>query len=82
MCPQENNKDDKRTDSSKIFTFDDDFHMHSLHCSVSIDEFKRSIESMTTSQTKALHFVKVNLKHEIAHFICLLQVELALVKHI
>lgn len=32
--------------------------MHSLHCSVSIDEFKRSIESMTTSQTKALHFVK------------------------
>lgn len=58
MCPQENNKDDKRTDSSKNFTFDDDFHMHSLHCSVSIDEFKRSIESMTTSQTKALHFVK------------------------
>lgn len=43
---------------SEHFQFHDEFHLHSLHCIMSYDEFQSSTKELTFSQVKALRHVQ------------------------
>lgn len=43
---------------SEHFQFHDEFHLHSLHCIMSYDEFQRCTKELTFSQVKALRHVQ------------------------
>ena len=52
------NNEDHNTDITEHVSFQDDTHLHSLSCSMSVEEFHSSLKKMSSSQLEVLNYVK------------------------
>lgn len=48
--------DESDEQRSNDISFEDDLHMHSLACTMSLEEFHNSVKKLTLSQSKVLKF--------------------------
>lgn len=56
--------DESDEQRSNDISFEDDLHMHSLACTMSLEEFHNSVKKLTLSQSKVLKFLKLKFQNK------------------